>query len=170
MLANQRAVLKSNLRKPTWLTLMSHRPFIIARTSPPTVQLLLLFFCCCYLYCCWSAPPPYFFSLSGLLFPRLSFFPLPSLQPSLYNLSLYLSTSLACISPLSPAICFLHMVLIFCLSCLVSEAERYNFIQSHGSGSCFLLNITHKHATMEGEKKKKLIPRTKEIIRPPHST
>lgn len=57
MLASQRAVLKSNLRKPTWLTLMSHGPFIIARTSPPTVLLLLLlllffffsFFRFCYL-------------------------------------------------------------------------------------------------------------------------
>lgn len=81
MLANQRAVLKSNLRKPTWLTLMSHRPFIIARTSPPTVQLLLLFCCCCYLYCCWSAPPP-IFSLSLWLALPASQFLSPSFSPA----------------------------------------------------------------------------------------
>lgn len=154
MLASQRAVLKSNPHKPTWLILMSHRPFIIARTSPPTVLLLLLplFFRCCYLYCCWSAFP-LFFSPLWLALPSSQFLFLPPLQPSLYNLSLYLSTSLACILPPSPAICFLHMVLIFCLLCLVSEAERYNSIQSHGSGSCFLLNITYKHGSMEGGKK-----------------
>lgn len=153
MLASQSAVLKSNLHKPTWLTPMSHRPFIIARTSPPTVLfhlLLFLCFCRCYLYCCWSAFSPFSFSLASSSASQFLLF--PSLQPSLYNLSLNLSTSLACILPPSPAICFLHMVLIFCLPCLVSEAEHYNFIQSHGSGSCFLLNITYKHGITEGER------------------